>query len=220
MSDRSDHLDDESNFARSFLETVLTTAIESGDILVGDRQVDDILADFREWARNLAASDGDIPLTIEHRPGLLTQAEQHAAAANYTIALILYATWIEHSINDLVTRGLERQNVSQRSTRALLRAVSLDPKITALWEVAGIPAMDTELVKSILRIASVRNEFVHYKWPCEPEDPRRAESSSDRYEAATKLCEEVVSAIADLAESYLWHGRRTEILSAFRLRWH
>jgi hypothetical protein len=99
-----------------------------------------------------------------------------------------------------------------------LRAVNLDAKITALWEVAGIPAMNAELVKSIQRIASARNEFVHYKWNSEPDDPH-AESSRDRQEAAIELCVKVVPAMSLLEEAYLWNGRRDEIMSEFRRRW-
>jgi hypothetical protein len=231
MSDRSGHLPvipvfrdaEESWLARKSLECAFNMMIESGSIPVGDRQADDVLADFNEWLRSLAApnpADEVWNFSIEHRDRLLEQAEQNAAGGEHAIALILYATWIEHSINDLISRALERQNVSYESTSTLLRAVNVDNKITALWEVAGIPAMDTKLRKSIKKIADVRNEFVHYKWHPEAKahDPQ-AESSRDRYEGVIKVCENVVSAITDLAESYLWDGRRDELMSAFRIRY-
>ncbi|QUR69242.1 hypothetical protein [Mycobacterium spongiae] len=218
--EQTPHVD--ADLARDIAEAVFVAEVESGNIPIGDRQVEGILADFRARVCEIAAPpEGDSPdqfeflFAIDHRDSLLEKARLHATAGLHEIALILYATWIEHSINAIISRGLERKGISSKSTLTLLKEVrNQKAKITALWEVAGIPAMDAELAASIQRIADLRNAFVHYKWHGESGDTD-AQSSKDRYTAATEECAATSAALAATEESFYWDGRRDEVLTAF-----
>ena len=218
-----DPTDDEIDLARMVTEVMFVTRVESGALLIGDRPVGEILVEFASWARDWAQTpqpdpdEEDIAFITDHRKTLLLQASGHASSGEHQTALVLYATWIEHELNAAISRAFERKDVSDGSVRALLRAVNLDPKITALWEVAEIPPLGTELVRSIRQIAGLRNEFVHYKWRADPASP--ASASKDRYAAAIEECEATCAALTKLTRAFLWDGRHDEVLGAFRGPW-
>ncbi|MCV7388369.1 hypothetical protein [Mycolicibacterium porcinum] len=224
---KRDPIENEVDFARiadRIAEAIFVTRVESGALRIGDRPVEEIFAEFTSWARNWAHTPPphpdkeDVRLITDHRQELLSQASGHAATGEHQTALVLYATWIEHELNAVLSRAFERKDVSDENIRALLRAVNLDPKITALWEVADIPPIETELVRSIRRIAALRNEFVHYKWTAAPVDPPGS-GSKDRYAVAVEECEATCAALTKLTRSFLWDGRHEEVLTAFRGPW-
>ena len=198
------------------------SCVESGDVRVGNRPSGEIIQDFRALLQDFlhGTSSGEVDseearlgLVVDHRESLHAEAKAQHEAAHVPISIILYATWIEHSINGLLIRGFERQRIPQRIIRTLIRSANVESKMKSLWSDAELPPLDHGLMRSIRQVTERRNAFVHYKWDPEPDEPRDSEMS---YIEALSACEDIVSGVLEFEDSFYWSGRRAEMLAAFR----
>lgn len=201
--------------ALNLLETLLVGYIETGLVEIGDRPVEEILAEIRRQAEE-DSEDLDLEFrpTFDHRDLLLERASTAASEGELEIAVVLYMTWVEHAANGLLLPSLYRQGVSPESCRALIRELRLATKLTVLWELARLPELPVTHLKLIDRATSLRNAFVHYKWPSVSQQEERQRRNE---------LGEVIGQIGSLAQTFhevenqaLWSGRRGEIIQALR----
>jgi hypothetical protein len=197
-------------------EGCLINFVETGLIEIGNRDTEEILVDFtRILARVYENSNPESrTITVDNRDFLLGQASSAASKDEPELAVILYATWIEHFVNGLLLVALGRQGVSPGSRRALIRELRLLTKVTALWELADLPALPAKYLNLIDKITSLRNTFVHYKWPHaswqdDEHQYREFSETVDRMDSLIQMLREV-------EDQTLWSGRRDEIIEAFR----
>jgi hypothetical protein len=148
---------------------------------------------------------------LDYRETLLAQAK---GASNDYITVTLYAMWIEHFVNGMIIRALERKGFSLQISRPLLRELRLQTKASALWEIAGLPAISDEHVALLEQIVQVRNSFVHYKWPAHDEEGH--DQSEKQLKGAIEKSEALISALQVIESEALWNGRRTELIEYFR----
>jgi hypothetical protein len=199
--------------AMELLEKYLTSYVETGLVEVGDRATEEILGEIiRNISEDVKCEYFELRPVYDHRDSLLDRASSAASEGQLEIAVVLYMTWIEHFVNGLLLLSLERQGISLESCKVLIRELRLAAKLTALWEIARLPELSATHLKLIDRAASLRNAFVHYKWPSvskQEEDHRRDELG------------EIVAQIGSLAQTFheienqaLWSGRRDEVIQA------
>lgn len=199
--------------AMKVFEEYLISYVETGLIEIGNRATEEILAEItRKIAEDAECIDLELRPIFDHRDSLLGRASLAASENEHEIAVVLYTTWIEHSVNGLLLLSLERQGISLESCKALIRELRLATKLTALWEIAHLPELPATRLKLIDRAGSLRNAFVHYKWPSvsgQEEKHRRGELG------------EIIAQIGSLAGTFheiedqaLWSGRRDEIIQA------
>jgi hypothetical protein len=201
--------------AMDLLEEYLTRYVETGLVEVGDRATEEILAEItRNISEDIKYEDFEVRPVFDHRDSLLDRASSAASEGQLEIAVVLYTTWIEHSVNGILLISLERQGISPESCKALIRELRLATKLTALWDIAHLPGLSAAHLKLIDRAVSQRNAFVHYKWPTMSEQEERRQRGE---------LGEIIPQIGSLAQTFhemedraLWSGRRDEILQAWR----
>jgi hypothetical protein len=197
------------------LEVFFRSFVEDGEIEIGVRSSQDIFRQFEAIANEIVEGD-DIPFhaSIDHRDGLLDRAIGEAAAGHAEMSATLYAIWIEHFVNGIISRMFERRGHGDDVALPFIKELRLVSKVTALWRLLGLPALSEDEIKVMNRIIEFRNAFVHYKWSAKEAqavDDRRAQVQSAINEAPR-----LISAL-QAAESFTyWNGRESELIDEFR----
>jgi hypothetical protein len=192
-------------------ECYFVDCVESGRVEIGDRAAEAIIADVAQRAKeDVKDNELEFVAIVDHRDNLLDRALAAVSEGALGIAVVLYATWIEHYINGLLLITLSRQGVSSQSSKTLLRELRLKSKVTALWELANLPALAPTYLKLIDGITVARNEFVHYKWPvASVQDKEKQRRDLDELNSLVQMLHEI-------EDRTLWYGRREEIMAVFR----
>ena len=119
------------------------------------------------WDQFKAIADGlptDFDVVIDHTPKLLRNARTAKSEHNHELAVLMYATWIEHSINLVLQQVAFARGISEPHFQAMLREASLRAKTTWLLPLLGIKPLSEVVVGRIQKLADTRNAFIHYKW--------------------------------------------------------
>jgi hypothetical protein len=101
---------------------------------------------------------------IEHRAALLSHARAFRSHNECELACMLFATWIEHWVNSQVRGRSIVLSLSEAQTKRIIRSAQLGDKLDWLLPLMGASPITEHHSKSILRLAELRNAFVHYKW--------------------------------------------------------
>ena len=104
---------------------------------------------------------------LDYRRKLLRSAGQHRRHHAPLVALILYAVWIEHTVNAIVigaARINSRPIVDVDAMARQIVAADFHDRLSRLWARHHAPALDRILKGRLRRFMELRNELVHYKW--------------------------------------------------------
>lgn len=108
--------------------------------------------------------DHKFMIRIDHKASLLNQARDFHKDGKYEFSIVFYAIWIEHFINWMLISKMNRLDIHASNHADVLRQ-PFQQKIGIVWKLLfGNETLDEQLVKDILKIAEMRNSFVHYKW--------------------------------------------------------
>jgi hypothetical protein len=146
----------------------LTSGILLSDIARGLVTAEQ-LADPAHRARYLATmlerlKHAPLKIAISHTGSLRRIGARHERAGYGGLATLLYATWVEHVLNELIVHGLEKAKKPEALAKQVLREASLSAKLGWLLELLGLPPLLGAHVSRLQRLAELRNAFVHYKW--------------------------------------------------------
>lgn len=111
-----------------------------------------------------------IGFVIDHRNGILGQAEFYLKSKNYNYAKIFYAMFFEHSINSLIDYECRKRNIEEKTKIDIIKSVDLYGKLTWLPILFEHNKFNKTHLQTIKRLADDRNSFVHYKWKIKSED--------------------------------------------------
>lgn len=162
----------------------------------------------------LKAEQFDTALTFDHTPKLLNAAVAAEDDHDLELCSLFYMLWIEHRINLIGRVMLRRHRVSDDDAVTIIRKLSIREKMTALWQVLGLPPVDTEIIRIATTIEEFRNAFVHFKWPSFPD--LRVEDKTWR---AINEVKRGVHTLSDYEELYVYYGQRERVAqSAARLK--
>jgi hypothetical protein len=87
---------------------------------------------------------------------------------------LLYATWVEHWLNQMIQTGLARNGLSPAERNQALRQLPFPAKVSWVLPACGLRRIAAHHQKALIEIGDLRNWFIHYKWQGEGEDlPQR-----------------------------------------------
>lgn len=121
----------------------------------------DIWKQFKKVADSL---DDDFDVVIDHTANLLFQARRAKEVGDFSMSVLMYATWVEHSLNAALLQLAAGRKMLKSHSNAMIKEASLRTKSTWLLPLLGAKALSTETVARIQRLADSRNAFIHYKW--------------------------------------------------------
>lgn len=104
---------------------------------------------------------------LDYRPRLLRSAARHRRHRAPLLAIVLYATWIEHSVNAIVIGAARVSGQWTRSADELARhivAADFHARLNGMWSKFKAPPLDRLIKKRLDKFMTLRNQLVHYKW--------------------------------------------------------
>lgn len=144
----------------------------------------------------------------DHRGYLLKETRKQLKADKQEFALLVFATWLEHSINSIVEGQCRRMGVSDDEIVDMLRNTPMKGKTTWLLYLLKLPRLTTSTRKSIDKIVEVRNWFVHYKWKFEDIDE---DSMKKNIESAASKVEKIVKDLRHYERKHIIHFSRASL---------
>lgn len=148
-------------FGRKFVNMLCRQFLEEGivepDGKTEEQVLKELLDEVLKWSKQKP-----MMMSIDHKSGLLRQARQFAKSEKFAEAFLFYATWFEHWINGVLTRRLPK--LSEDMRRQMLRDTNLKGKFKWLLPLIHEVEIPSQHLNTIVRIAEIRNSFVHYKF--------------------------------------------------------
>jgi len=140
--------------------------VRDGHIDVSGKSTEEIECEIRTYLKKVVADrESPIHIVIDHTAHLLKLARQFAIQKKHEDACLYYALWFEHWLNHLIVSSGRRKGLTDQELNQIIRETDIGRgKTTWLLRLLDVPAFSQEHQKKILKIAELRNTFVHYKW--------------------------------------------------------
>ena len=155
--------------ALGILARMFEYAVQNGEVSVEGKSESQIHDEYAAFLVQLASVDEFRPV-VDHTPDLLRIARRISRDDDSRLATLLYATWVEHWVNGLVRSVCQRRGMPIDDVVEVVRETSLRSKTGWLLRLLGLKPLAPSHRNAILRLAELRNSFVHYKWKPIPED--------------------------------------------------
>ena len=85
------------------------------------------------------------------------------------VALVLYATWLEHWTNMVITVGMLRRGTEQGDIDAFFQSrPRFEEKLRRCGPPLALPSLPKDSRDWALKLIRLRNEFIHYTWQGTP----------------------------------------------------
>lgn len=185
---------------------IVIQAAREGELRLEGQPDEELRGSIVKLLSDLAASEWNALRQSEHQPKLIRAAERFVEEDEAELAIVMYATAIEHWLNGMLEIGLRRRG--ERLDKASERA-PLETKLTTKWqELLGFDFPD-ELREAVLELAGARNDFVHYKWPMHSEQEHDAHQAE--VEAIARDAPRLYAALSSVEDSIVFGGERERL---------
>jgi hypothetical protein len=101
---------------------------------------------------------------IDSRDELLKTAEEFIIKKEYHNAIVFYAMYLEHWINNLIDILCAKRKMSRKSIKEILKNVNIIAKYTWILELLEQPAIADADITLIRKTSEERNSYIHYKY--------------------------------------------------------
>jgi hypothetical protein len=190
----------------ALVRCLIVQAARDREFEVARRSDDQIEADIRAWIAAESESEMTYRVQIDYQGTLRAEAGRLAAEGKPNLAILLFATAVEHWINGMLAIGLARRGEGFRPEQ---EKASVRDKIRRRWpELFGTP-FPVQLRQTVLRLTDARNDFVHNKWPSRAEAEQVAQDAVAAELATTAPL--LLVALDDLDDEIVF-GRQCEAL--------
>jgi hypothetical protein len=148
-------------FGKELVDGLCRQFLEEGIVnpngKTGDEVIKELMIETLKWSKQRP-----MMMAIDHKSGLLKQARAFAKEEAFEESFLFYATWFEHWINGVLTR--RSRKLDEDGRRQMLRETSLKGKFRWLLPILHSAEVPRSHLNTIIRIAEMRNSFVHYKF--------------------------------------------------------
>jgi hypothetical protein len=203
------------DLVQGVIEFMLREAVETGRLEINDRTPQEIIVDFDsmlgEFLEKFTSDPSIFRSSIDHRSSLLREANEAAEREHYELAITLYAIWLEHFINGMITRSFERLGYYEDISVPLIKELRLSTKAVVLWKLAKLPDIDQDSLKVINKVVDLRNSFVHYKW--QSRDLEAEQQQFEQLQQVTEQAERLIATLLGIESLVFWNGRDKELIA-------
>lgn len=140
---------------------LLASFINAGHIDPTGKSPDELRSEFCRVADTLP---DEFDVVIDHTPKLLSLGRQFRRHGNLGFSVLMYATWVEHTLNLILQYLAEKASVEEKYVRSMIREASPRAKATWLLGLLGGRPLPPKALDRMRKLNDARNEFVHYKW--------------------------------------------------------
>lgn len=108
--------------------------------------------------------DAEFNFVLDYKDSILKQARLFHSEGKIELSYLLYATWFEHWINEIISILGHRKNLKENEINEIIKKIPLRGKYTWLLKLFDFKEINKTHLNLILRLTDLRNSFVHYKW--------------------------------------------------------
>jgi len=217
----ADHDDDLDEFGQQILDGLVEQAVRQGDLDLSGLSDDDAIEKICELITVfMDPEQSTVGIVITHESTLLTEAQRFLAQGENDLAILLFATLIEHKLNALVLAGASRRGLSPETSKKMLRSANFDSKLGWLWELVFGTAFPDDVAVRIKNLTGQRNAYVHYKWPAFEAD--QEDTDSNVTESLAAQAEDLLNDLEALDDRLIFEEMRSslpELAAAARRLW-
>ncbi|WP_371598550.1 hypothetical protein [Streptomyces sp. NBC_00564] len=157
----------------------------------------------------VAWSDDDVHVLIDHSEGLLGKASEAMRAEEYWFAILFYATWMEHWVNNILMSLSVRSGIPEGVAVTLMRSCGFNLKIKDVWASLGATPIAKAHMRTMTDLMEFRNGFVHYKWQSRSMTDESARDQ--RVKEVAQSAQNLVTALESLEDQIIFFGRRNAL---------
>ena len=149
----------------AILKSFYRSALATGEIDVEGLSPVEIRAKCNQYLLKVMELNGNkIALITNHKQDLLEQAVSFVQEESYEYAVVFYALYLEHWINELYSSIFTQQGLSNADYKEMVRSLNMRAKTGWFLQLVNLPALDKTNLDVFNKIIELRNSFVHYKW--------------------------------------------------------
>ena len=156
-------------FTNKIAVALAHSAIQAGEIDPEGKTDQQLRDEVMSFLRTVVYSKKEIRMIADLRSTLLREARRYQASNSEQLSVIMYATWFEHWINNVVSTMAKRGGHSDQSATQMICDTSIRAKFTWLVSLLGLSPIKKQYADIIFSLAEHRNAYVHYKWEARPE---------------------------------------------------
>lgn len=160
-----------------------------------------------------ALLDEEWHVVIDYRNRLRIAIGQVVYPEHPIAALILYATWFEHTLNGIVIRQGLLRGLNAEQVEAMVKVSSMAAKLDWLPKVLGLPGFEGSHHQRVLQVSEVRNQYLHYKW--KGYKPEESERQKQRLRGTVADLDATVEYFLAYYEAHLEQPYRNRALATF-----
>ncbi|WP_406352831.1 hypothetical protein [Streptomyces sp. NBC_00658] len=157
----------------------------------------------------VAWSDDDVHILIDYSGDILRKATEAMGAEEYWFAILFYATWMEHWVNNILMSLSVRSGVPEGVAVALMRSCGFNLKIKDVWTSLGAAPIAKAHMRTMTDLLEFRNGFVHYKW--KPRSMTDDRAHDQRVKEVAQSARNLVAVLEGLEDQILFFGRRNAL---------
>lgn len=158
----------ENKLIKEFLDNLYEQFVIDGVIKTEGKTEKQLAKEFDKKLRTFADQDKFYNILI-YTEDLLEKAQTFRRKKEYNDSCLYYATWYEHWMNDLLRHFLvTKGKLSHDNFKEMIRGTNIKVKFGCFPQILGLPAISITHKKIVIRIAELRNSYIHYKFS--PED--------------------------------------------------
>ncbi|MFF2203769.1 hypothetical protein [Streptomyces sp. NPDC058145] len=159
-------------------------------------------------ANDKSASD-EVHVVTDHSEDLLRKASEALECEEYWFAILFYATWVEHWINNILIGLSCRSNIPEGVAVALIRSCSFNLKMKDVWTSLGAAPIEKDVMRTMTELMELRNGFVHYKWQARIHADK--ERQDQRVKEVALEGQKLITILQEVEDQVLFLGRRKSL---------
>jgi len=156
--------------SRIVVNSLIDNAIEKGEIDPKNKSESELDQEILDFLKSISGGKTEFLFVIDHREDLLAEAKKHVELGHNEFGCLFYAIWCEHWINALIVNLGTRIKIQEKELILIIRELSFHGKLALIPTLFGLPKLNKKHIDKMLKIAEVRNGFIHYKWQGKSED--------------------------------------------------
>lgn len=177
-------------FAAEIAHTVFRKLVASGLLELDGKSPAQVSEDFRKALDRFPEGSSFWEFAVDYTPTLLREARRYRDNGEPLLACLMYATWLEHWANALITDWGPRKGIGEAERIAIIRESNFPAKMGWLLRVLGLPDLEPAHRHTAMEIVSHRNGFVHHKYKShDPVAEARLEALVARFDSTVKYLE-------------------------------
>ncbi|MEF9934734.1 MAG: hypothetical protein RR620_14360 [Clostridium sp.] len=151
--------------------------------------------------------EAEFKIVLDYKCTILKQARLFCSEGKFELSCLLYATWFEHWINQIISILGHKKNLSENEINEIIRNISFRGKYTWLLKLFEFKEISNTHLNLIFRLIDLRNSFVHYKWKEKNNDFKNEE----RF--VMEKIEKTVKYLRNIENRYIYNGSKRKLSS-------